>query len=199
MATAKTKVSPTVLAKIKKLVAVSRGLDKGEDFNITRLTVLKSLCEDPKIASKFALHLAQLAKERMEAEGNSYLPPKQWALHKSLVKSAVPAMKKYVSRRTKSGRDDLWKILHQLEELQNRYENQRCGPVRLVDSTLTLVVEKALRCMLSDYECSFWAYHTAREYAERYDSRYGTGLIPESAPMMRDIVDFWLDFYSIEL
>ena len=36
------------------------------------------------------------------------------------------------------------------------------------------------------------------DYAERYDPRYGTGLIPESAPLVMDIVDFWYDYYSID-
>ena len=34
-------------------------------------------------------------------------------------------------------------------------------------------------------------YHLAWQYAERYNSRYGNGLIPESAPMMEDIAEFW--------
>ena len=32
----------------------------------------------------------------------------------------------------------------------------------------------------------------ARVYAERYDPRHGTGLVPESAPLVRDIAEFWL-------
>lgn len=40
-------------------------------------------------------------------------------------------------------------------------------------------------------------YQTARHYAERYASRLGTGLIPESAPLVQDIVDFWLTEYGL--
>ena len=35
----------------------------------------------------------------------------------------------------------------------------------------------------------------ARQYAERYNSRYPTGLIPESAPMVEDIADFWCQYH----
>jgi hypothetical protein len=48
-------------------------------------------------------------------------------------------------------------------------------------------------------DAGFWAYHAARAYAERYDPQYGTGLIPESAPMMEEIVRFWSEYYGVEL
>ena len=51
--------------------------------------------------------------------------------------------------------------------------------------------------MLSPEQSDFWGYHVAREYAERYNSSYGTGLLPESAPMVEDIVNFWNQRYSI--
>ena len=36
------------------------------------------------------------------------------------------------------------------------------------------------------------------DYAERYDSRYGSGLIPSSAPMVDEIAGFWRDYYGIK-
>ena len=39
----------------------------------------------------------------------------------------------------------------------------------------------------------------ARYYAERYDSRYPVGLIPASAPMVKDIVDFWVEIFDVDL
>jgi hypothetical protein len=40
-----------------------------------------------------------------------------------------------------------------------------------------------------------WGYRIARQYAERYNPRYGTGLIPESAPIVADIADFWCQYH----
>ena len=57
------------------------------------------------------------------------------------------------------------------------------GLVRLIHSRDLLVVEKALRCFVSPDEASYWVYHTARQYAERYGPHYGTGFIPSSAPL----------------
>ncbi len=52
-------------------------------------------------------------------------------------------------------------------------------------------VEYALRCFLSDFDTHIWAYDAARLYAERYDSRYGSGLNRASARLVRDLADFW--------
>jgi hypothetical protein len=42
-----------------------------------------------------------------------------------------------------------------------------------------------------------WAYQTARCYAERYDSGYGTGLPPASIPLVQDIADFWMQEFGL--
>ena len=56
-----------------------------------------------------------------------------------------------------------------------------------------VVVENALKSVLRDHEAPIWLYQAAGDYAERYDSRHGTGLIPSSAPMVQEIADFWRD------
>ncbi len=78
---------------------------------------------------------------------------------------------------------------------QDRYEYQVWGPVRISDSTGGLLIEYALSCLLQPTASADWGYHLARQYAERYNSRYGTGLIPESAPMVEDIADFWCQYH----
>ena len=64
-----------------------------------------------------------------------------------------------------------------------------------------LIIENSLRCVLSwtVEEAGYWAYHAARDYAERYDPHYGTGLIPESAPMVKAIVGFWCEYNGVEI
>ena len=79
--------------------------------------------------------------------------------------------------------------------IQDRYEQQTWGPVRIIDSTEVLLIEYALSCLLQPTASADWGYRLARQYAERYNSRYGTGLIPESAPMVEDIADFWCQYH----
>jgi hypothetical protein len=54
-----------VVPKIRQLATIARELREGASFNITRLTTLKSLCEDSTAAARFAVHLAQLTYRRM--------------------------------------------------------------------------------------------------------------------------------------
>jgi hypothetical protein len=73
--------------------------------------------------------------------------------------------------------------------------------VRIIQNRYVLIVEDSLRCVLSwtAEEAGFWVYHAARDYAEKYDPRYGTGLIPKSAPMVKEIVRFWYEYCGVEV
>ncbi|MCA1837760.1 MAG: hypothetical protein LC674_03050, partial [Actinobacteria bacterium] len=42
-----------ITAKIRKLVQLTRALERGEDFMVTRLTTIKSLCTDEQAATQF--------------------------------------------------------------------------------------------------------------------------------------------------
>jgi hypothetical protein len=64
----KTKVPSAIVNKIKKLAQITHELRQGKDFNITRLTTLKSLCENPDIAAHFVFYLAQRTQEKMETK-----------------------------------------------------------------------------------------------------------------------------------
>lgn len=83
----------------------------------------------------------------------------------------------------------LWENWKQTE--QNEYKNIAWGSLRLVKSMDLLVAEKCLRAVLLPDKAPQWLYQATRDYCERYDPRYGTGLIPESAPMVEEIAGFW--------
>ena len=53
--------------------------------------------------------------------------------------------------------------------------------------------------MSDEASTPLWAYQTARQYAERYDSSHFTGLTPASAPLLKDIADFWLQQFGLTL
>ncbi len=190
----KKKTSYAILKKIQKLSQMAQELYDGKWFNITRLTVLKSMCENPEIAAQFVLYLAKITQEKMEEEKQKYIGPKKWSQHKKLAKRAILQMEKYLAGDMDKEEGPLRIVWMEIKELQNEHEKQRWGPVRLIESPETLIVEKALECVLSPENSSHCGYHVGREYAERYDPRYGTGLIPESAPLVEDIVNFWKQY-----
>ena len=94
-------------------------------------------------------------------------------------------------------KERLYPLLREIEQEQNEHKRISWGMVRIVHSMELVVVENALKSILRDDEAPIWLYQAARDYAERYDPRHGTGLIPSSAPMMQEIADFWRDYFGI--
>ena len=169
----------SVAAKLKKLALLAQQLRAGENFEITRLTVLKSWCENPVAAGRFALHLAERLKGRATEK------------YKPVIAKALRQLKKQLANSNAQVPELLWRALRDLEDSQDEYRNTRWGRVRTIHSREALLAEHALRCVTRPQESAHWAYQAARQYAERYNPRYGTALIPESAPAVEDIVAFW--------
>ncbi len=183
---------PAVIKRLQTLAQIAADLRHGKNFEITRLTMLKSLCSDQNAAARFALHIAKKTHERMEARSRSGRPPSEaQRRYQRLVGKAVRGMEGYLKRRTNQTKSALHDILSEIRDVQNEYERQRWGPVRIIHSREVLVAETALECVLQPWYSSVLGYQIAQQYAKRYNSRYWTDLIPQSAPMVEDIVEFW--------
>jgi hypothetical protein len=104
-------------------------------------------------------------------------------------------MARYLEKPTKEEADLVRAWLSDVRAIQDRYEQQAWGPVRIIHSTEVLLIEYALSCLLHPHASADWGYRLTRQYTERYDPRYGTGLIPESAPLVEDIADFWCQYH----
>jgi hypothetical protein len=184
-------------AKIRKLAQIADELRGGEVFSITRLTTVKSLCEDPEAAAQFVAHLALLTQSQMSRRPYpDHLSPAKWARYQELAADAIRQMKSYLAERTGGKEASLRTLLSALQGAQNQYKNLEWGPVRIIESSELFLIETAVRCILSPTGSAYWGYRVAREYAECYDPRYGTGLIPESAPMVQEIADYWCRYHS---
>ena len=61
-----------------------------------------------------------------------------------------------------------------------------------------VLVDECVRSVLGSSEAPFWAYHASKDYVVRFDARYGSGLIPTSAPFVEEIAEFWRDYYGIK-
>jgi hypothetical protein len=185
-----------VAPKIRRLAQVAEELRQGESFNITRLTTIKSLCEDAKAAAQFAFHLAKLAHKAMEQKAcPRHLDPEKWEYYRQLVAEAIRQMERYIAEPTEQEADLVRAWRSDVRAVQDRYEQQAWGRVRIIESTDVLLIEYALLCLLQPHASADWGYRIARQYAECYDSRYGTGLIPESAPLVEDIAEFWCQYH----
>ncbi len=185
--------------KARKLQQLVDDLERGENFNITRLVVIKSLCQDAKTAGRFTLHLARLALKRRDWDSErKYYSAAELRQHRKLSAEAFEQIEAYLQRRSESRRRRLYELLSQAREVNNEYRNIPYGVVRSIKSWRVLLVEKAIYCALAEDTtvAAHWAYQAARDYAEKYDPHYGTGLIPESAPLVAHIAEFWLAHYG---
>jgi hypothetical protein len=188
--------TPAVIPKMRRLAQMAAALQQGNHFEVTRLTTLKSLCEDAQAAAQFALYLAKLTDSKMrETHCPSHLAPEQWDTYKGVVAQALEHMDAYVEEPSEQTSRALWSVASEVREVQNTYRNQAWGPVRIIHSTEVLLIEYALSCLLQPTASADWGYRLARQYAERYNARYGTGLIPASAPLVEDIADFWCQYH----
>jgi len=185
--------------KARKLQQLVDDLERGENFNITRLVVIKSLCQDVKTAARFTLHLARLGQDRWDwGSDRKYYPAAEIKQHRELTAEAFAELEAYLERRSGSRERQLRELLWQAREVNNEYRNIPYGVVRSIKSWRVLLVEKAIYCALADDAtvAGHWAYQAARDYAEKYDPHYGTGLIPISAPLVAQIAEFWLAHYG---
>jgi hypothetical protein len=146
-----------LISKVEKLEEIAEALRHGEAFPVTRLTTLKSLCDDPKAAGAFALFLIRKIQKQMREKH----APKQY---RELVNRAVQELKPYLEQPTDERHERLWSMWHEMKEEQNEYKPISWGTLRIIKSTELLVAEKCLESVLRPHEASHWLYlsETAR-------------------------------------
>jgi hypothetical protein len=185
-------VSRTIVRKIQTLAEIATELRQGKSFKVTRLTLLKNLCDRPEDAAKFAVHLAQRTLKRMQEQKRpSHITSENWEHYLKLAATAAREMTKYVKQQMTGEHWPLHALRKEIRDAQSQYERQPWKHVRIIHSRELLIVETALECVLRPSVSQVLAYDLARQYCERYNARYGSGLIPESAPLVEDIAEFW--------
>lgn len=185
-----------VTPKLRKLARMASDLRRGRSFAITRLLTMKSFCEDPAAATQFAVFLARQAQFILEQKPRpDHIPEDQWTSYRRLATEAIRAMDMYLEARTEAGANELHDLRRALELLQNQHQPIPFGVARVIENQQAVIVETALRIVATPMRAADWGYRIARMYAERYNSRYGTGLIPDSAEAVEEIVDFWCRYY----
>ena len=150
----------------------------------------------PRLLHASLSTLRQLTHKKMQEKPcPSHLDAEQWEHYKQVVEKLSDRCNGTWSTRPRKPPNSCRRGCQMYVLIQNTYRNQAWGPVRIIHSTEVLLIEYALSCLLQPTASADWGYHLARQYAERYDSRYGTGLIPESAPLVEDIADFWCQYH----
>jgi len=147
-----------------------------------------TLCGEPKVAREFTAYLASISAARISKRKRpSHITKAKWEEFLFL------AAEGWTSIKARKSPKNLRDILKRVRASQHEIEHHRWADVRVIQSRELLQVELALRCILEQRDAPRLAYQAGRNHAERYDPRYGTGLIPESADPLKQIIDFWGD------
>jgi hypothetical protein len=179
-----------IIKKVKKLTEIVQALRLGNKFHVTRLTIIKSLCAEPEAAATFALFLAQKIQKKMRQK--KYPLP-----FCELVDRAVKELTPYLTDPTEERRAWLSSLYEEMKSEQKKYMKSGWNVGRMLKHRDLVLVEECVRSVLSRSEAPFWAYHASKDYVMRFDARYGSGLIPSSAPMVEEIAEFWRKYYGI--
>ena len=181
-------LDPANRQRLQKFRQLATDLRAGQNFPITRLTPIKSLCLDPAVAAAFTQYLAALAAQTLAEKPRSrYLKLDRWQHFQRLAVEGMAAL------RSRSSASQLRTVLDTVRSSQYEIRKVSWNSVRTIESRELLQVELALRCRIGDGEPSRIAYESARNHAEEYAPSYGTGLLPKSVAALEQMIAFWGD------
>ena len=84
-------------------------------------------------------------------------------------------------------------LLDELKYYQSETRKVGWNRVRIISDKNLLIIEYILQALLAeDKMAQLYVYDAIRQYVEEYDCKYGTGIIPKSIPMLKNVVNYWL-------
>lgn len=179
------------IVKLNKLEIELNNFD-GRAIPVTRLTILKYLCRDCLAMLEFAYFISNKVTNRLEYSEDNILLQRP-------INESLQLMKKTISDFVNNGgveRDTQTKLFvlqKKIIDHQNTIETQKWSDVRIIHDWNILLIEEAISCFLNS-EHPQLAYRLARSYTEKHNSRFGTGLVPESLEYLKEVNIYWQDY-----
>ena len=187
-----TELKKADLNKIKKLEEALAKLKSGEEnyYVITKLSSIKSLCQNETIRQHYCWYLFECVKRQLENKVTEAEQTPQEQFVFNLVHEIAQVMAEM--QEGKEVGDALRNYKSQLVNYQSDYKKIKWARVRLIKSNDLLIIEYLIECLLTrgDYAQKL-AYLATRSFVEKYNPSVGTGLIKKSIPMLKDVVAFW--------
>jgi len=178
------------IRRVQKLEDALEDLRKGNSnyFSITKLTSMKSLCRDEEYRKEYCVYLASLVMDNAE----SLMEKDNAGGIFNLIQQAYHVIEIVAKDRSNINVVVANATLSRLKNSQDQYKRVKWTTVRIITSRDLLILENILQCLLSPTDiAASYAYEATRNYVEKYNPHYGTGLIPESIPMLEKIICFW--------
>ncbi|MBL4651659.1 MAG: hypothetical protein JKY53_02185 [Flavobacteriales bacterium] len=184
--------------RISKLQNLEKELDNfdGYAISITKLTVIKYLCQDSSAMIKFAYFVSQKVNNQINYTENDISL-------KEPIAEILELMKRIINNFTKTEAVIIEKttlnkigILNQkIKDYQNKIESKKWTDIRIINNWDIFIIEEAISCfMYSDFPEI--GYKLAKSYAEKYNASFGSGLIPESLEYLKEINYYWIDYLN---
>ncbi len=182
-----------IKAKLKKWVDTINDLSTTRSgLPVTRLLSLKTLCPDQQLAQEFALFISERVQQTITNAGPSpFSTPEQWQMDQEFIAHSIDLMRDYLADPSQEKKSQVFDLLSEIRKAQGDDIRRVHGrQIHFVRSGTLLQLEYALRCFTSfDYAES--VYQLGKQYVEKYNPSYGSGIIPESAPLLMDVAAFW--------
>lgn len=191
------KLETAVANKLKKWLNTAKETEThpqylGFGLPITRLTSIKSLCqEDKQSAQQFGLFIAKQVEQMMNriASPERY-SEQEWNHDQQLVAEGIRQMEQYLAQPSEAKKQELVSLLKNVEDSQgDDIRRVHWTTVHFVRSGYLLKLEYALRCFVNR-DFPYWVYRLAREYVEQ-----DNGITQESVPMLLEVAEFWCQYY----
>ncbi len=180
------------VAKLKQVLEELKSPTNRFAINITRLRIINSLCEDERVLRQFAFSIAE--RNFPKVMGNPNLPDEI----KEAITRSMELMSANLENPLEQNINEMRQLHHQLQNLQNQTRQVHWNTVvRSIPYWDVYMVEACIHCFITKNNPTL-GYELARDYCQKYNSSFGSGLIPESIPFLEDVVGFWgkwLAFY----
>jgi hypothetical protein len=183
--------SAQIIEKIEKLSEIAEELRLGNKFHVTRLTIIKGLCAEPEATTAFALFLSLKIQKKMRQK--KY--PQEF---RHLVDRVVKELTSYSADPTEERHAWLSSLCREMGAEAKQYMKRGWNVGRMLKHRDLVLVDECVRSVIERSEAPFWAYHASKDYVVRFDAQYGSGLIPNSAPAVEEIAEFWRDYFGIK-
>jgi hypothetical protein len=175
--------------RILKIVA---DIDTHGNVPLTRLTVLKKWFEGPGRLSAFGLWIVRGAagcKGKTKDRAGALLDEARALLGTAATRESLYQQ---IDRAAAESLHD------RARDLQNEFQNQQWGPVRLVHCWPLLLVEQGLALHLGQAVTPSDGYKLAADWAQNYDPHYGNGLNGPSRGKIEELVRFMFNVEARE-
>jgi hypothetical protein len=180
--------------RIDKLNKLEIALDNFDGYviSITRLTVIKYLCRDCLAMIEFAYFISNKVNSRIKYSEDNISLETQINESLQLMKNMITDFTNNLNFESTTLRK-LDVLRKEIKDYQNIIEKKKWSDIRIIQNWDILLIEESISCFVH-FDRPEMGYQLAKSFTEKYNARFGTGLLPESLECLKEINSYWKDY-----